>query len=141
VRRSRERGTDQPPPPRHARGRRARAGIVAVLAALAVAGGVARASSPPPAFSSAVDGSVKPAANAPGLASVVGSDGSHVDFRDDRLVLGTDDPAALEKVLARWQGKVLDRLDPGDLSKFGMPTEYVIRIDPSLADPGELPAT
>ena len=96
-----------------------------------------------PALTFAVDESVTPAVGElPGfedgvprpLASIVDELGNQADFVADELILVTDDPAALDAFLARWEGEVLLTFDPAEYDLTGMSPMYLVRINTSLAE-------
>jgi subtilisin family serine protease len=56
----------------------------------------------------------------------------------DELILSTDDSEVLDGFVQRWSGTVLREIDL-DASGMDVPSTYVVQIDPSSADVGELP--
>jgi serine protease len=56
----------------------------------------------------------------------------------DELVVTTDDPAALDALLARRNGEVLEAGDPDEFGDGY--TDYLVRVDPATADPANLAA-
>ena len=105
----------------------------------------------PAPISFSVDESVTPAASElPGfedgvprpLASLVDELGNQADFVADELVIVTDDQAALDDFLARWEGEVLLTFDPADFDGINltMSPMYLVRINTALTDPSALEA-
>jgi hypothetical protein len=74
------------------------------------------------------------------LASLVDRHGNHAEFVANELVLVTDEAAALEQFVARWDGEVLVNLDPATYGVPGLPPRYLVRIDPRRADVDQLAA-
>jgi serine protease len=74
------------------------------------------------------DGAARP------VASVADESGNQADFVADELILSTDDPAALDAFLARWEGDVLDVIDPGEYGLADVSPMYVVRINTTLPD-------
>ena len=74
------------------------------------------------------------------IALVEDDEGTRAAFVADELWLATDDRASLDALLARWNGTVLLELDPADAGVGGLPRQYLVRIDPGLADVTGLPA-
>jgi serine protease len=72
------------------------------------------------------------------LASVVDEHQNRANFVADELVLVTDDAAALDEFLARWDGEVLATLDPAEHELPELRRRYLIRIDPGRAGTAEL---
>jgi hypothetical protein len=99
----------------------------------------------PPTFK--VDGLVVPAESLPPgpdgtprqLAAVVDDLGNRGVFIEDELIVMTTDPKELNGVLSRWSGEVVDTIDPAENDIAGMSPQYLVRIDPTAADPAELP--
>ena len=94
-----------------------------------------------------VDASVKPFVSqlegingGPARAVTTMSDqnGSQVDFVQNELIVMTERRADLDTLLARWQGKILDSLDPASLGVAGAKALYLIRVDTSKADTSKL---
>ena len=56
----------------------------------------------------------------------------------DELVVTTDDPAALDALLTRRHGEVLEAGDPDEIGDGY--TDYLVRVDPTTADPANLAA-
>ena len=78
------------------------------------------------------DGSARP------VASLADDTGRQVEFVADELLLSTDDQAQLADLLARWDGQVLDTLDPEHGALAGLPALHLVRVDASTADPSTL---
>ncbi|MEX2501296.1 MAG: S8 family serine peptidase [Trueperaceae bacterium] len=72
------------------------------------------------------------------VAVLEDEDGTRASFVANELWLATDDRATLDAVLARWNGTVLVELDPAASGVTGLPRQYLIRIDATLADPSGL---
>ncbi|WP_214110697.1 S8 family serine peptidase [Acrocarpospora catenulata] len=66
------------------------------------------------------------------VAALVDQEGRRSEFVADELLLSTDDEAELDKFVARWDGKVLNRIDGGPT-----PT-YLVRITTERAEPEKL---
>lgn len=71
----------------------------------------------------------KAADGKPRTLSAIEGGGVHTDFVADELVIMSSSKAKVEQFVARWKGKVLSH--EGD--------RWLVRIDPSAADPGDLP--
>ncbi|MCC6145707.1 MAG: S8/S53 family peptidase, partial [Candidatus Hydrogenedentes bacterium] len=71
------------------------------------------------------------------VAAMMDERGKQVDFVANELLIVTDDVDALNAFLARWDGEILQTIDPaeGDLD---LPLMYHVRIDTSLADTSQL---
>ena len=74
------------------------------------------------------------------IAIVEDDEGTRAAFVADELWLQADDRATLDALLARWNGTVLLELDPAAAGVGGLPRQYLVRIDPGLADVTRLPA-
>jgi serine protease len=72
------------------------------------------------------------------LASVIDQHGNQANFVADELVLVTDDDAALDEFLARWEGEVLITLDPAEYEMSELRRRYLVRVDAARADPARL---
>ena len=83
---------------------------------------------PPVATLPALDGSPRP------IALLENEDGTQATFVADELWLATDDRASVDALLARWNGTVLLELDPAAAGVSGLERQYLVRIDPTLAD-------
>jgi hypothetical protein len=68
------------------------------------------------------------------LVSVGDDAGRRADFVAREMVLVTDDDDELAAVMQRWNGKILRKINPGG----GEPKLYLLRINPSDADPAML---
>ncbi|GAA4075207.1 hypothetical protein GCM10022248_50150 [Nonomuraea soli] len=66
------------------------------------------------------------------LASLTGSDGTPMDFVADELVVTTSNQSELDAVVARWNGKVVNKVEQGDLN------HYLVKIETSAARPDQL---
>jgi serine protease len=64
--------------------------------------------------------------------------GAAADFVANELIVGTDDPAALDALLARTGGRVLETSYPAQYNLPGVPVQYLVRVDPARADTGRL---
>jgi len=89
---------------------------------------------PPVTTLPALGGSPRP------VAVLENDDGTRAAFVADELWLSTDDRAAVDALLARWNGTVLLELDPASSGVGGLPRQYLVRIDPTLADVARLAA-
>lgn len=89
---------------------------------------------PPVATLPALGGSPRP------VAVLEDDDGTRAAFVADELWLATDDDDAVAALLARWNGTVLLELDPATAGVGGLPRQYLVRIDPTLADAAGLAA-
>ncbi|MFD0474454.1 S8 family serine peptidase [Nonomuraea thailandensis] len=66
------------------------------------------------------------------LASLTDSDGTSTDFVADELVVSTSEPSVLDAIVARYDGKVLNKVEQGDTM------HYQVRIETKLAQPERL---
>lgn len=73
------------------------------------------------------------------LASIVDERGNQADFVENELILVSDDPAALTAFLARWEGELLDTVNP-DTTDLDMPLMHLVRINTALGDSAQLEA-
>jgi len=124
------------------------AGFIAGAAFVPVAYGAGPQPEPPtlpPVFK--VDVELVPAESVPDgpddterrLAAVVDDLGNRGVYIEDELIVVTDDPKALNGVVDRWHGEVIDTIDPARKDIAGMSPQYLVRVDPSGADTAELP--
>jgi hypothetical protein len=82
-----------------------------------------------------------PLAGAPRpIAVLEDDDGTRAAFVADELWIATDDRPSLDALLVRWNGTVLIELDPSASGVSGMTRQYLVRIDPTRADPAGLAA-
>lgn len=72
------------------------------------------------------------------LASLVDSLGNQADFVENELWLSTDDDNELVGVLSRWQGELINTLDPLQYGVSGLPSQHLIRINTDIADTSHL---
>jgi serine protease len=72
------------------------------------------------------------------LASVADAHGNQADFVANELVLVSDDSAAVDAFVARWGGEIVARLDPAEHELPELRSHYLVRIEPSKADPDRL---
>jgi len=74
------------------------------------------------------------------LESVRDARGNQVDFVRDELVVLASDAGALQRLVSRWGGQVLQHTE---LSKAGLalPDLYLVKVNPAAADPARLPDT
>lgn len=102
----------------------------------------------PPPLTLEVDANVQPfAAVTPGwgggagrpVASLATSDGKRADFVADEVMLLSNDATEVDGLVTRWNGTVLRTVDFGAAGLIDVPNLHVIRIDPSAADPKQLP--
>ncbi len=73
------------------------------------------------------------------LAVMVDERGNQAEFVEDELILVTDDMNALNAFIARWEGVLLDTVNPED-SDLDMPQMHLVRINTALGDPAQLEA-
>lgn len=88
---------------------------------------------PPVATLPALGGSPRP------VAVLEDEDGSRATFVANELWLATDDRASLDALLVRWNATILLELDPAAEGVGALPHQYLVRIDPTLADTSGLP--
>ena len=97
-----------------------------------------------------VDGSLKPSSpTQPGIdggadrsvGTLKGAGGSQSDFVLNELLILTDDTAALQGFLSRWNGKVLRSFTPASVGLDGLKSYHLVQINPSSADPSKLAAS
>lgn len=102
---------------------------------------------PLPPISITVDPTLQPTINAlPGfedgeprpVATITGEDGVPADFVANEVWLSTNDDAALQTFLGRWQGTVLKTLNPADAGVQGLAKQYLIRVNAAAADTSKL---
>ncbi|RIH86974.1 Subtilisin DY [Calidithermus terrae] len=74
------------------------------------------------------------------LAAVRDAKGNQAEFVENELVVATDDPAALDAFLARWQGTVLKAFDPAAAGLSGVGKQYLVRVRADAADTAKLSA-
>ena len=74
------------------------------------------------------------------VTTVTDQNGSKVDFVQNELILITDKRADLDALLARWQGQVLDTVDPSALGLAEAKPLYLIRVNASAADTSKMAA-
>lgn len=73
------------------------------------------------------------------LASVSDAKGNQGDFVEGEILLFSKDRIAVDKLAARWGGKVQESFEPSDAELTKLPTVYRVRIDPNLVSLGSLP--
>lgn len=111
----------------------------------------------PPPPSVTVDDTVEPGVDEiPGVdggeprsvAGVADGDGNQADFVEDELIVMTDDQAALDALLARWEGDLLLSVEPDDALVSGMAAGevprpvsavHLVRVNTAVADTSVLP--
>lgn len=71
------------------------------------------------------------------LAVVVDERGHEAEFVENELILMTNNQAAVDAFVTRWQGEVLSTVDPAG-SGLDFPKVHLIRIDTALGDPARL---
>jgi serine protease len=76
------------------------------------------------------------------VAAIVDAHGNQAEFVENELVVSTDDRAALDALVARWQGTVVRTIDPRAMDpRFaGLPALHLVRVRTDRADPATLPA-
>ncbi len=80
---------------------------------------------------------VGPDGNPLPVAALVGPDGSQVEFVEDQLAITGRDLAAVQAFATRWHGTILSTSD-GTL--HGLPSTWVVSVDPAGADVATLAA-
>jgi serine protease len=78
------------------------------------------------------DGELRP------VATITGEDGAPADFMANEVWLSTNDDAALQAFLGRWQGTVLKTINPADAGVQGLAKQYLIRVNAAAADTSKL---
>ena len=74
------------------------------------------------------------------VAVLEDGEGTRAAFVADELWVASDDRPALDALLARWNGTILIEADPSDAGIAGLKRQYLVRIDPTLADASRLPS-
>jgi len=76
------------------------------------------------------------------IAAVEDEQGKLAQFVSNELWLSTHDLAELDALVERWNGRVIASFHPAEhgLEDTGLPVQYLVRIDTSLADVEELGA-
>lgn len=74
------------------------------------------------------------------VTTLVDENGTQADFVQNELILVTDDRAGLDAFLARWQGSLLDSINPADAGISGAKLIYLVRVNAPAADPAKLTA-
>lgn len=74
------------------------------------------------------------------LAAVRDAKGNQADFVENELIVSTDDTAALNAFLGRWQGVVLKTFDPAPAGLTGMSKQHLVRVKADAADTAKLSA-
>lgn len=101
----------------------------------------------PPALTLEVDDAIEPAQEElPGftagatrpVAALVDGSGRQIEFVENELWISTGDDAALLAFLGRWNGSILQKMNFQDLGIAGVVTQYLVRVDASLADASSL---
>jgi hypothetical protein len=62
------------------------------------------------------------------VTTLVDENGTRADFVQNELILVTDDGAVLNAFLARWQGSILDSVNPADAGISGAKPIYLVRV-------------
>jgi serine protease len=116
------------------------AGLVALLVAPAVSSrpDYSRVASEEE-FRFVIDAKVKPRAQKPNLAALVGPNGSQVDFVANEILVVSSNEDAVRGLAKRWQGHVTSRVALGRLAKSKAPPVYEVRVTPTAADFRRLP--
>lgn len=73
------------------------------------------------------------------LAVMTDETGHPAPFVENELLVMTNDAAALDAFVARWQGVVLFSYDASARGLSGLSRMYLVRVNTSLADPSRLP--
>lgn len=74
------------------------------------------------------------------LATVRDTKGNQADFVENELIVSSDDPAALNAFVQRWQGSILKTFDPATAGLSGVPKQHLVRIRADAADTSKLSA-
>ncbi len=72
------------------------------------------------------------------VARVLDERGNAADFVANELIVTTDDQSALEALLARTGGGVIDASYPAQYGLQGVAPQYLVRVEPWRADTGRL---
>ncbi len=64
--------------------------------------------------------------------------GTQAEFVEDELIVVTDDQPALDALLARWNGKVLDTVRPADAGVQDVPAIHLVQVKATAADAKQL---
>lgn len=63
------------------------------------------------------------------VAVATGEDGSHAMFVENELWLSTDDRAAVDDIIERYDGTIIAEIDATEAAISGMPSQYLIRVE------------
>ncbi|MGK0619159.1 MAG: hypothetical protein ABWU19_09640, partial [Meiothermus cerbereus] len=74
------------------------------------------------------------------LATVRDAKGNQADFVENELIVSSDDPAALNAFVQRWQGSILKTFDPAAAGLSGFPKQHLVRVKADAADTSKLSA-
>jgi len=72
------------------------------------------------------------------VSTVTDEKGNEADFVENELWLSTNDTAALDAFLARWNGIVVAEFKPADYGLTDLDNQYLIKVDASSADTSKL---
>ena len=74
------------------------------------------------------------------IVTMLDSEGNKTDFIENELVISTEDTTKLGAFLTRWQGKVLQTIDPATQGLSGFKPMYLVRVNVANADTSKLGA-
>jgi serine protease len=74
------------------------------------------------------------------VATMIDTNGTQSEFVQNELIIVTDDESALTAFLSRWQGQVLDSVNPAEANIAGVKPFYLVRVMAPTADTGTLAA-
>ena len=63
------------------------------------------------------------------IVTMLDSEGNKIDFIENELVISTEDTTKLGAFLTRWQGKVLQTIDPATQGLSGFKPMYLVRVN------------
>jgi serine protease len=72
------------------------------------------------------------------IASVTGEDGVQAEFVSNEVWLSSDNESEVQAFVGRWQGKILQTLDPAKAGVTELPKQYLIRVNAAAADASKL---
>jgi serine protease len=75
------------------------------------------------------------------VTTLTDSSGLTADFVQNELLVVTDSPSALDAFVARWQGKVVQSINPADAGLTGIMPLHLVQVNASAADTAGLAAT
>jgi serine protease len=74
------------------------------------------------------------------VTSMTDQNGTQADFVQNELIIVTSDQSGLNAFVARWQGKILDSINPADVGITGAKPMYLVQVSAPAADTGKLTA-